>query len=313
VSRVAETSASFAGREVVPPLVTPLTPDGKVDRPSLRRLVQHVIEAGASGVLVLGSTGEGGHLLPEEQEAVVATAAGATDREVMVNVPALHTRQAAELAGRFAAAGARSLLVPPPSMFPLSQSELADHYATVVEAGRLPTLAYHVPARVPTPVGAALLGELVAKGVLVGVKDSSGDLAGHRAEALALASVPAARLLTGSEVCIDAAFQVGFTGAVPGLANVFTELHRALVDAAADGDLTTAWEVQNRLAHLHRIYEGPVGAASFTAAAIGALKVALVERGVIESAAMTPPLTTAGEAAVRHVREVLREADEARP
>lgn len=303
---------SFAGREVVPPLITPLTPDGKVDLPSLRRLVRYVVEAGASGVLVLGSTGEGGHLLPDEQEAIIATAAAATDREVMVGVPALHTRQAAQLASRFAAAGAHSLLVPPPSMFPLSQSELADHYTTVAEAGQLPTLAYHVPARVPTAVGPLLLGQLVAKGVLVGIKDSSGDLAGHRAEALAVAAAPTARLLTGSEVCIDAAFQIGFTGAVPGLANVFTELHRALVDAAAAGDWATARAVQNRLALLHRIYEGPLGSASFTAGAIGALKVALVERGVIESATLTPPLTAVGDDAVRHVRAVLRESNETR-
>ncbi|GGM35995.1 dihydrodipicolinate synthase family protein [Dactylosporangium sucinum] len=293
--------------EVVPPLITPLTDRGTVDRPSLTRLVRHVVSEGAGGVLVLGSTGEGGHLLPDEQEAVVATAAAATDRDVMAGVAALNTRQAAQLAARFAAAGARSLLVPPPSMFPLSQTELARHFAAVAEAGGVPTIAYHVPSRVPTPVGAALLAELVAKGILAGVKDSSGDLGGHRAAVLATGRSPAVRLLTGSETCIDAALQIGFTGAVPGLSNVFTALHRALADAADAGDWPAARDVQDRLTRLHRIYEGPHGEGSFTAGAIGALKAALVELGVIETATLSEPFTPLGEDAVRHVRDVLRE------
>jgi 4-hydroxy-tetrahydrodipicolinate synthase len=258
---------------------------------------------------VLGSTGEGGHQLPDEQEAVVASAA-ATGHPVMAGVAALNTRQAAELAARFAAAGAQSLLVPPPSMFPLSQSELARHFAAVAEAAGRPVIAYHVPSRVPTPVGAPLLAALVAKGVLAGVKDSSGDLGGHRAAVLATGRAPAVRLLTGSENCIDAALQLGFTGAVPGLANVFTAVHRALADAAAAGDWLAAREQQDRLVALHRIYEGPHGDGSFTAGAIGALKAALVELGVIETATLSAPFTQPGEDVVRHVRDVLRDAGE---
>ncbi|WP_433608013.1 dihydrodipicolinate synthase family protein [Dactylosporangium sp. CA-139114] len=296
--------------EVVPPLITPLTAAGAPDLPSLDRLVRHVVAEGADGVLVLGSTGEGGHLLPAEQEAVVATAA-ATGHEVMAGVPALNTRQAAQLAARFAAAGAHTLLVPPPSMFPLAPAELAAHFATVAEAGGRPVIAYHVPSRVPSPVGPALLADLVAKGVLAGVKDSSGDLGGHRAAVLAVGrDTPGVRLLTGSETCVDAALQLGFTGAVPGLANVFTALHRALADAAGRGEWAEARRRQDRLAYLHRIYEGPHGEASFTAGAIGALKTALVELGVIETATLSAPFVQVGAEAAGHVRAVLREARE---
>ena len=42
---------------VIPPLVSPLTDEGEVDSPSLARLIQHVLGAGANGVFILGSSG----------------------------------------------------------------------------------------------------------------------------------------------------------------------------------------------------------------------------------------------------------------
>lgn len=294
---------------VVPPLVTPLTPDGRVDGESLVRLVRHVLDAGAAGVLVLGSTGEGGHLLPEEQATVVGVAADASGgRPVMAGVPAMNTRHARALGGQLAAAGAGCLLVPPPLALDLSQEELAAHYRTV--ASGVPVVAYHVPSRVPTPVGAELVGRLAAEGVLAGVKDSSGDLAGHRTTTLATEGVPGFVRLTGSETAIDAALLMGFGGTVAGLGNVWPERHAALVRAARDGDWAAARARQEDLTRLTALYDGPRGTAGGTATALGALKEALVRRGVIASATLTAPFGAPGPELRDHVRTVLAAADE---
>ena len=47
---------AFSG--AVPPLLTPLTPEGDRDVPSLGRLVSRLLEAGVHGIFALGSTGE---------------------------------------------------------------------------------------------------------------------------------------------------------------------------------------------------------------------------------------------------------------
>jgi 4-hydroxy-tetrahydrodipicolinate synthase len=43
---------------VIPPLVTPLTPEREVDEASVERLVEHLVGAGVDGLFVGGSTGE---------------------------------------------------------------------------------------------------------------------------------------------------------------------------------------------------------------------------------------------------------------
>lgn len=293
---------------VLPPLVTPLTDTRQVDHASLDRLIRHVLAAGASGVLVLGSTGEGGHLTTADQEAVVNTAVNAAgDAHVMAGVPSINTVGALDLAVRLAAAGAHSLLVPPPLALDLSQSELASHFQAVSEAVGVPVIAYHVPSRVPTHVSAALLEELAPKGVLAGIKDSSGDLGGHREAVLATADNPSFRLFTGSETCIDSALLMGFHGAVAGLANVFASHHVALLAASARGDWDKARQHQHVIAGFTRLYQADVGVGSRTSTALGALKVALTQQGVIDTPTLTAPLTPVTDALRRHVSDVLDE------
>ena len=55
-------SAPLPAGGVIPPLVTPMLPDRTPDLDSFDRLVAHVVAGGASGILVLGSTGENGLL-----------------------------------------------------------------------------------------------------------------------------------------------------------------------------------------------------------------------------------------------------------
>src|SRR5260370_17621410 len=47
---------------VLPALVSPLHKDGTADEAGIKRLVEHVIAGGVTGLLPLGSTGEGASL-----------------------------------------------------------------------------------------------------------------------------------------------------------------------------------------------------------------------------------------------------------
>lgn len=274
---------------VIPPIITPLTSDRQVDTGSLRCLVAAMATTGIQGLLVLGSTGEGAHLLADEQDEVVATAvAAAGELPVVANAVADNTRAAAAAAARFKQAGAHTILAPPPLAFGLSQQELASHFEAVADAAGEPVLAYHVPSRVPTPVTADLVGELVRRGVLTGIKDSSGDLEAHRRTTMAVAGTDAT-LLTGSEGGIDLAFMAGFSGSIPGLANIYPVTEVALCEAAAAGRWAQAKALQEELVRRTAVYFGPVGASNFSATAVGSLKYALASAGVIASPALTVP------------------------
>ncbi|NHB85118.1 hypothetical protein G7085_12160 [Tessaracoccus sp. HDW20] len=89
----------------------------------------------------------------------------------------------------------------------------------------------------------ALLGTLASEGILLGVKDSSGDLDNHRREAMALAEVGGVGY-SGSETCIDMAVLAGFTGSIPGLANVYPRTELAVIEAAREGRWPEARRLQ---------------------------------------------------------------------
>jgi len=289
---------------VVVPAITPLTPDGAVDDASLTRLIRTFEAAGTRGVLVLGSTGEGPFLSPDQCEQIVGTAAAASGLPIVANVAALSTADAVAAARRAGSAGASVILAPPPSGFPLTQAEMAWHYEQIAGATSLPTYAYHVPVRTPSALAPASLGKLVRAGVLAGVKDSSGDLDNHRREVRELAGTDAL-LFTGSETCIDLAVQLGFHGSVPGLANVYPRAEVDLVDLARAGKRAEAYSAQEAIADKSNLYFAPLNGATFSAVAVCALKFALVQAGIIESATLARPFATpdVSEHVLAHLRD----------
>jgi len=301
------------GSGVIPPLVTPMLPDHTPDLDSLDRLIDHVLDGGAAGVLVLGSTGENGLLSSEERLTVathvVARCAGRT--HVMVGVPALGLKDARIDAVAYAALGAGTLLVPAPYGFIHTHDEFVDYFGDLDAAtGATPIVAYNVPSRVGVNLEPALVIELAETGVIAGLKDSSGNVEAQRVIAEGTAAIPGFRRYTGGELSIDAALLGGFHGAVPGLSNAFVHHHVALCEHAANGDWTAAAAVQGRIVTLAQLYEAPRGRGSFSGVAIGALKEALVQLGVIAHSTTSAPFCQPDDDLRAHVADVLRRARE---
>ena len=71
---IATVRTPFAG--IIPPMVTPLTPDERIDGPAVERLVNFFIGHGVHGLFILGSIGEGAFLrLAEKRRLAEATVA----------------------------------------------------------------------------------------------------------------------------------------------------------------------------------------------------------------------------------------------
>lgn len=306
---------------VVPPMITPLRPDGEVDVASTAEFSRFLIEAGATGLLVLGSSGENAALSADQRraavQAVVEAAAGRVP--VLAGVAALGTPDAVRDAADFAALGADSLLVSAPFGFEHSPDELVGHFAAVAAAAEVPVLAYEVPSRVKVSLGVDLVVRLVRESIIVGLKDSSGNLGAARLRSAALRDLALGDLdrevphFTGSEECIDGFLLGGGSGCVPGLANVFPDFHVALCDHAADGDWVRASAVQGQIAGLLDLYWRPIPGGSFTAQFLAVVKEALVQLGVIEHNTAAAPFRQADEEVTRHVAAVLKRAADLNP
>lgn len=294
---------------IVPPVLTPFHPDGSLDLEGLDRLVDHLVDGGVHGLFVLGSSGQVAYLTDAERDTVVArvVARAAGRLPVVVGTPDFTARRVAEHGVRAAALGADAVVVTAPLYALNDAAEVAEHFRIIARGVPVPVIAYDVPVRVHSKLGAAMLVELGREGVIIGVKDSSGDDVGFRR--LVRANRDAGRPLqvsTGHEVMVDGMALLGADGAVPGLANVDPVGYARLWAAAEIGDWDVVLSEQERLARLFEIAFVPQGR-SGDAGGIGAFKTALWRLGVLESATMPAPLGPLTDADVAAIDAILAE------
>ncbi|MFF3830788.1 dihydrodipicolinate synthase family protein [Streptomyces sp. NPDC002458] len=287
------TAATTTYSGVSPPVVTPLTADGELDRASLERVVGHLLDGGVSGLFALGSSGETAYLTPAQQDEVIKVITSASAGQVPVLVGAIETttNRAIERARAAAGLGADAVVATAPFYTRTHATEIDRHFRDIAAAVDVPLLAYDVPVCVHSKLDPELLLPLAADGVLAGVKDSSGDDGSFRRLAIAARELPGFSVLTGHELVVDAMMLSGADGSVPGLGNVDPHGYVRLHEAAVRGDWAAARAEQDRLVGLFDIVTAAApGTASATAAGLGAFKTALMLRGVIATNVMSPPM-----------------------
>ncbi|MFI0236698.1 dihydrodipicolinate synthase family protein [Streptomyces sp. NPDC016845] len=280
-------------RGVVPPLITPLTPEGEVDAVSVRRLAEHLIGAGVHGLFLLGSSGEAAFLTDVQRraalEAAVEAAAGRVP--VLAGVIDTTTPRVLERAEDAVKAGADALVATAPFYARTHPAETADHFRRLRAGADLPVFAYDIPAAAHTKLGRDTVLALAADGTLAGLKDSSGDEGSLRRLLAPLrAAAPAFSVLTGSELTVDGALLAGVDGVVPGLGNVDAHGYVRLYEAARAGDWDAARREQDRLAALFAIVDaGDPARMGGSSSALGAFKAAVHRQGIIDCPATAAP------------------------
>lgn len=296
---------------LIPPLVTPLTDSGEPDIDSLARLIDHVFDEGASGIFLLGSTGEGTSFGVDRRSRLLSAAVGLVgDRgPVLAGLLAPGTDQVIELCAAAIEAGASGLVAAAPFYVSTHPAEIEAHFRAIAGAcGDVGLLAYNIPSHVGTPLPADVLLRLAADNVIAGVKDSSGSLPGLRKllDGRRELGLDSFSVLTGSEVTADLSVLLGVDGIIPGLGNVDPGTFVRLMAAVRAGEWEKAELEQQRILGLFDILGIPDRRRlSGSSAAVGAVKSALQTLGVIDSRRPAPPLMAVDESESARIREVL--------
>ncbi|MDI3384899.1 dihydrodipicolinate synthase family protein [Streptomyces sp. B-S-A8] len=304
---------------VVPPVCTPLTPDGEVDTASLARLVEHLVGGGVHGLFALGSTSEVAYLTDVQRatalEAVVTAAAGRVP--VLAGVIDTTTARVVEHARTAERLGADALVATAPFYTRTHATEIAGHFRALRAAVDLPLFAYDIPVAVHSKLTPDLVRELAGDGTLAGLKDSSGDEGSLRRllvelggrEGRATGPAPHFAVLTGSELTVDAALLAGCDGVVPGLGNVDPAGYVRLYEAARAGDLELAAKEQERLVGLFGMVDcGPEADMGRSSSALGSFKAALWLLAVIGHRGTARPQIPLSDESVAEVAARLRGA-----
>lgn len=294
---------------VIVPILTPLKPDESVDVPSLRRLVNYLIDNGVHGIWVSGTTGEFANLSDKERlismDAVVDEVNGRVP--IIGNVSGASTQLSVNMALEAQEMGMDGIAVTPPYYYPNAQDELLDHYRHIRARVGLPLWVYNIPQTVKTAVAPGTIATLAGEGAVVGVKDSSG--AGELlAELNVLCQQGGISLLRflGTAFRITTAGSVGVQGVIPGIANLIPAACAYGWEAGESGDeegvrkSNAAIIASQKLARLAQ--GGGPNAASFAG-----MKSALKHMGVIDHDAVSRPLRPFTDAEKAGIPPILEE------
>ncbi|MFG2969432.1 MULTISPECIES: dihydrodipicolinate synthase family protein [unclassified Streptomyces] len=288
---------------VIAPLVTPMDHPGRPSSTAAVPLLGALAAAGTRGLMLFGSNGEG-PLLPTAQLTDFATEVAADWREltdngpVLINITAPGTAEALERAEAVRPAAPDALVLSPPIYFHHRHDEIVAHYTALAGLG-IPVVAYHAP-RYGNPLTPALLDVLTGLAHLVGIKDSSGDLAlfGH--------ALAAARrredfgVSQGAERQALDALRLGADGVVLGVANLApgaaVELFRAHREGR-DEDARRAQRVLDAVLALHTVRPG-----------VPAVKAVLAARGLCPPH-VAPPFTPCSDGERKALLDLLAPLD----
>ena len=280
----------FSG--VVPPVVTPDTPDHQLDVVSFERSINRLIEAGVDGLFFLGSSGEVVFATDERRDQIVREAVRIVDHRVpvLVGIIDTETERVLEHGRRALALGADALVATTPFYALGGPVDIEEHFRILHQELDAPLFAYDIPVCVHTKLPWKMLARLGAEGVLAGVKDSSGDDVSFRylVQENEKNGHPLT-LLTGHEIVVDGALLSGADGSVPGLANVEPEGYVRMWKAAQEGNWAEVKREQDRLNEISHIFDVTSGVQGY-GAGVGAFKCALNLMGIFDSDQMPRPV-----------------------
>lgn len=237
----------------IPALVTPMLADGAVDYDQLEALIDFHVEAGSSGVVIAGTTGESATLSPHEHCDLLARS-----REIIngrfpfiAGTGANSTSEAIELTECALKVGADAALLVTPYYNKPTQRGLVLHHQAIAEAVNIPQILYNVPGRTACDMQAETVGELARVSNIVGIKEATGSME-RLAEIKKLVGTDFS-LLTGDDSTTCDFVLNGGHGAISVTANVVPAKMANMIALAAAGKADEARAADSEIAELHKL------------------------------------------------------------
>ncbi len=161
------------------PAITPLDPDGQIDRQAFAAVLESLIEAKVHGIIVGGSTGEYYAQTAQERFDLGAYARQVIGNRLplVIGTGATRTEDSVEYAKAAKEIGADAILVSSPPYALPTERENAVHALTVDRAANLPIMLYNYPARMGVMMGEEYFSRVGKSKNVVAIKESSGETA----------------------------------------------------------------------------------------------------------------------------------------
>jgi 1-pyrroline-4-hydroxy-2-carboxylate deaminase len=290
---------------VMPAITTTFTENLEIDHYFMARHCQWLLENGCSGIVALGSLGEGATLSFDEKSQVLRTCVDAVQGRspVVASVSALTTSEAVAVAKAAADLGCDALMVLPPYVYQGNWREMKTHVAAVFEATPLSCMLYNNPIAYGTDFLPEQICELAAEHEnFEAVKESSADV--RRVSAIRALLDRRVEIFVGVDDAVLEAIGVGATGWIAGLANALPRESADLFNFAMNRESDKAFDLYRWFLPLLRMDTQP----NF----VQLIKLVQAEVGMGNARVRPPRLGLVGDP-LEQTRRIIRDTLSSRP
>jgi len=210
---------------ILAPVLTPFDRDLNPDPARFVRFCRGLLDEGCDGLAPFGTTSEGNSLSLDERERLLDALldSGLPPQKLIPGTGCCALPDTVRLSRKAARAGCAGVLMLPPFYYKnVTEEGLFRGFAQAIDRAAEPKLRvylYHIPqvSQVAIPLG--VIGRLVKAypGVVIGMKDSSGDFENTRA---VLRAFPGFEVFVGSEKFLLSNLEDGGAGCITATANV---------------------------------------------------------------------------------------------
>ena len=232
------------------PTLVPIDAQGQINEPELRRFISWLIESGVHGLYPNGSTGEFTRFNEEERRRIVRITCDEARGRVPILAGAAEANVKETLAAcdAYAAMGARAVAIVSPIYYRLSPESVYAYFAEIARFTPIDITLYNIPM-FASPIDVPTIRRLAADFPrVVGIKDSSGDLAFMMRMIAAIRPVrPDFTFLTGWEAVLAPMLMVGCDGGTNASSNAVPEVTRRIYELCRAGKYEEAMQWNYRI------------------------------------------------------------------
>jgi len=224
---------------VIVPVITPIDEKENVDEPAFRKILRRLIDAGAHGIFVGGSAGEGPLLVDAQWRRMVEIAFDEVGGEapLLAGAIATSTRRVCDKVTVLRSIGYRYFVLTP--TFYIANKAATEHLRLFGQAkkaaGQMEMVAYNIPQCTGSVLAVDTACEMARRGWIRYCKESSGDLK-YLKSLIRRGKAVGLDVLAGDEAIMDQALLAGAKGIVPVCANYDPQRYIRLYEAGVNRD-----------------------------------------------------------------------------
>ncbi len=218
-------------------IITPFTKDGtKIDYDSYYQLLQRQIDAGVSGVVPCGTTGESPTLTYDEHKELIKKTVEFINGRILViaGTGSNSTEEAIHLTKEACHSGVNAVMLVSPYYNKPTQEGLYKHFKKVAEVSTVPVVLYNIKGRTGVNIEPETFLKLLDTPNIIAVKEASGDL-NQMAKIIRITNRKLV-LLSGDDNLIPPVMSIGGSGVISVASNIYPKKLVKMVDYYLLGD-----------------------------------------------------------------------------